>query len=85
MDAGRSVSPSSPDDISFLRLPDVKLMSGLSKSSLYALIREGSFPAPVPLGLRMVGWVKSEVQRWAAERIENRRVLSTGSAARKRA
>ena len=60
-------------------------MSGLSKSSIYEQIRAGSFPAPVPLGLRTVGWVWSEVQQWAADRIENRRVLSTGGAARKRA
>lgn len=83
-DAGRPASQTSLD-ISFLRLPDVIRMSGLSKSSLYALIRAGSFPAPVPLGLRIVGWVKSEVQQWAAERIENRRELSTEGAARIRA
>lgn len=84
MDAGCPASLSSPDDISFLRLADVKLMSGLSKSSLYALIRAKSFPAPVQLGPRTVGWVRSEVQQWAAERIEDRRALQA-VAVRKRA
>jgi prophage regulatory protein len=70
--AGSSASPSAPDDISFLRLPDVKLATGLSKSNLYGLIRANSFPAPVPLGLRSVGWVKSEIQQWAAERVRLR-------------
>ena len=37
------------DDVAFLRLPEVKAITGLSKSSLYALIREKSFPAPVRL------------------------------------
>lgn len=68
-DAGRSVLPSVLDEVSFLRLPDVKSVTGLSKSSLYALIRANSFPAPVRLGPRTVAWVRSEVKQWAAERV----------------
>jgi len=60
---------SSPDDVSFLRLPQVKSVTGLSKSSLYALIRANSFPAPVQLGPRTVAWVRSEIKQWAADRI----------------
>jgi hypothetical protein len=37
-------------EVSFLRLPKVKAVTGLSKTSLYALIKERSFPAPVRLG-----------------------------------
>ncbi|MHB1702266.1 MAG: helix-turn-helix transcriptional regulator [Acidobacteriaceae bacterium] len=73
MEASHSVLPSSPDDVSFLRLPDVKLVTGLSKSSLYALIRAESFPAPVRLGPRTVAWVRSEVKEWAVERISTSR------------
>jgi prophage regulatory protein len=58
-----------PDEVSFLRLPEVKLLTGLSKSSLYALIRANSFPAPVRLGPRTVAWVRSEIKQWAAERV----------------
>ena len=58
------------DDMSFLRLPQVKAMTGLSKSSLYALIRANSFPAPVRLGPRTVAWVRSEVTCWATERAQ---------------
>jgi prophage regulatory protein len=57
------------DDVSFLRLPEVKAVTGLSKTSLYALVREKSFPAPVRLGPRAVGWLKSEVKQWAVERV----------------
>lgn len=73
MAAGRSTLPSALDEVSFLRLPDVKLVTGLSKSSLYALIRANSFPAPVRLGPRTVAWVRSEVKEWAAERISTSR------------
>jgi prophage regulatory protein len=57
----------------FLRLPKVKAITGLSKSSLYELIRANSFPAPVRLGPRIVAWVTSEVKQWAAERISTSR------------
>lgn len=58
------------DEIGFLRLPEVKSVTGLSKSSLYALIRANSFPAPVQLGPRTVAWVRSEIKQWAEERIK---------------
>lgn len=69
MSAGRP-SSSATEDVSFLRLPEVKSVTGLSKSSLYALIRANSFPAPVQLGPRTVAWVRSEIKQWAAERIK---------------
>jgi prophage regulatory protein len=58
------------DEVVFLRLPDVKAVTGLSKTSLYALIKEKSFPAPVRLGPRAVAWVKSEIRQWAVERVQ---------------
>lgn len=60
---------SSLEDVSFLRLPDVKAVTGLSKTSLYTLIRNRNFPAPVRLGPRAVAWVRSEVKQWAANRV----------------
>jgi prophage regulatory protein len=64
------------DDVSFLRLPEVKMVTGLSKSSIYALIRADSFPAPVRLGPRTVAWVKSEIKQWATERVLTSRSLT---------
>ena len=64
------------DDVAFLRLPEVKAITGLSKSSLYALIKEKSFPAPVRLGARAVAWVRSEVRQWAAERVHASRSVA---------
>jgi prophage regulatory protein len=58
-----------PDEIIFLRLPEVKAVTGLSKSSLYDLIRANNCPAPVRLGPRTVAWVRSEIKQWAAERV----------------
>jgi len=66
---GHSASSINLDDVIFLRLPEVKAVTGLSKSSLYALIRERSFPPPVRLGARSVAWVRSEVRQWAVGRV----------------
>jgi prophage regulatory protein len=64
------------DDVAFLRLPEVKAITGLSKSSLYARIKEKSFPAPVRLGARAVAWVRSEVRQWAADRVHASRSVA---------
>ena len=39
-----------------LRRPEVELRTGLSRSSIYALMAEGIFPRPIRLGKRAVGW-----------------------------
>lgn len=55
-----------------IRLQDVKHSTGLGRSTIYKYISEGSFPKPVPLGDRAVGWVESEVMGWVMARIEER-------------
>lgn len=75
-EGGVSGTSDSLDDFSFLRLPDVKAITGLSKTSLYAMIREKSFPAPVRVGPRSVAWVRSEVRQWAVERVHSSRSVA---------
>lgn len=55
---------------SILRLPTVKGRTGLSRSTIYLRIAEGSFPPPISLGGRAVGWVEAEVNDWLIRRIE---------------
>jgi prophage regulatory protein len=52
-----------------LRLPQVKQTTGLSKSTIYARIAEGTFPKQIPLGPRLVVWVESDIQKWIAEQV----------------
>ncbi len=75
LENGKAISSES-DEVIFLRLPKVKAVTGLSKSSLYDLIRANNFPAPIRLGSRTVAWVRSEVTQWAAERILNSRAAT---------
>lgn len=51
-----------------LRRDDVLAMIGLSRSTLYNLVRDGRFPAPISIGQRAVGWRLSDVDEWVASR-----------------
>jgi len=53
----------------FLRLPQVKASTGLSKSTIYARIAEGTFPKQIPLGPRLVVWVESDIQNWITQQV----------------
>lgn len=47
-----------------LRLRDVMDATGLSRSTVYKLMREGSFPAPVHIGPKASRWRESAVRAW---------------------
>jgi prophage regulatory protein len=52
-----------------LRLPEVKATTGLSKSTIYSRIAEGTFPKQISLGPRLVVWVESDIQNWITEQV----------------
>jgi len=54
----------------FLRLPQVINRTGLKRSSIYAAMQAGTFPAQIPLGERAVGWKESDVDNWINDRIK---------------
>jgi len=54
----------------FIRLPQVKELTCLSKSSIYRLMDEGDFPKQIPLGARSVVWVKSQVEDWILSKVK---------------
>ena len=64
-----------------IRLKEVIDSTGLARSTIYKYIGEGSFPAPVSLGGRSIGFVSSEVCDWILARIEERD-LAEGTAVR---
>ena len=60
-----------------IRRKQVECRVGLKRSTLYQRIAEGTFPAPVALGARAVGWIESEVDQWLRDRIaESRRTAA---------
>ncbi len=55
-----------PDHIS--RCKDAMALTGLSRSTLYSMMSEGTFPASVKLGKRAIGWRSSVIQAWVDAR-----------------
>ena len=53
--------------LTILRRKEVEARTGLSRSTIYNRIKQGSFPAPVPLGVKSVGWIESEVDSFLAD------------------
>ncbi|RAZ87513.1 DNA-binding protein [Mesorhizobium hawassense] len=51
-----------PDRI--IRLGIVLARSGLSRSTIYRKIAEGSFPAQIKISVHGAGWRESDINRW---------------------
>ncbi len=57
--------------LTILRRRQVENRTGLSRSTLYLRISQGTFPRPINLGGgRAVGWIESEIDAWLKSRIE---------------
>jgi len=44
----------------------------ISKSQLYELMSQGSFPKPIKMGNRLNAWIESEYDAWVEARKEER-------------
>ena len=53
---------------SILRWPDVKKLTGLSRSTVFRFEREGTFPRRLQLGANSVGWSAEAISAWLAAR-----------------
>lgn len=67
--------------VKILRLPDVSALTGLSRSTIYGklslnpakpTLHDPTFPRPVDLGPRSIGFVEAEIDAWLQQRIANR-------------
>lgn len=54
----------------FLRLKQVKMLVGLSRSTIYARIKQGTFPPPISIGYRAVAWTSSSIADWQAQQMK---------------
>jgi prophage regulatory protein len=58
----QSHSPSGGSIDPFIRLGDFVAISGLGRTTVYALIRKGVLPSPIKLGARACGFRRSTVE-----------------------
>lgn len=59
-------------DRKVLSIREVVSRVGLSRSTIYEMIRRGEFPAPIELGPNRVGWLSDEIDAWLATRPRRR-------------
>lgn len=50
-----------------IRIKTVLARTGLSRSTLYRKIAEGTFPSQVRISIHGAGWHESAVNRWIAD------------------
>lgn len=50
--------------LKILKLSDVIKKTGLSRSTIYALLKRNEFPVKLQLSVRSVGFLESEVDNW---------------------
>jgi prophage regulatory protein len=56
----------------FMRLPATMAATGESRSTIYSKIKAGTFPKPVKLGPKAVGWVEDEIAAYNEAKIAAR-------------
>jgi prophage regulatory protein len=54
-----------------LRKPAVVERVGLSGTTIWRLVRDKRFPAPVQLSANAVGWREADIEAWVASRTES--------------
>lgn len=53
-----------------LKRKQVQDRTGVSRSGIYQKIADGTFPKPITLGPRAVGWLESSIDQWIQGRID---------------
>jgi prophage regulatory protein len=53
----------------------VEARTGLSRSSIYQKVAEGTFPKPIRLSAQSVGWLSHEIDEWIEQRIRASRLV----------
>ncbi|RAI37032.1 helix-turn-helix transcriptional regulator [Rhodoplanes serenus] len=53
-----------PDRI--IRMDTVRHRTGLSRSTIYRKIAEGTFPPQIKISINGTGWRESDIDRWVA-------------------
>ena len=68
--AAKPAKPAKQTDTqrTLLRRPQVETITGLSRSTIYRLIAEAKFPAPIRLTERCVAWPSDQIASWVDSR-----------------
>ena len=53
-----------------IRFPQLIKLIGLARSTVYVRIAEGTFPKPIKLGVRAIGWLESDIEEWIQSQVD---------------
>ena len=67
-DGAPEPSPRAATTPEIYQLPEVVAICGISRSTIYEMIRRDEFPAPVKLGARAVSERRNDIEAWLASR-----------------
>lgn len=56
----------------FIRAKELLKIIPYSRGRIYGMIKEGTFPAPVKMGVKATAWLESEILAWQRAAIERR-------------
>ncbi len=56
--------------VKYIRWHDLKEYLPFSKSTIYSMIKQGQFPAPIKLSVRVSAWSLEDVNKWLDARIQ---------------
>lgn len=59
--------------LAIMRRKQVEQRTGRSRSSIYADMAAGTFPKPVSIGPRAVGWIEAEISDWLRAQVAQSR------------
>jgi len=55
-------------EVQFYRLSQLNQQLSVSRSSIWAWVKEGSFPKPIKLGKNCTAWNAEDVHEWVQKR-----------------
>lgn len=68
--------------LTIIRRKQVEARTGLSRSTIYAKLRlnpkrpsdfDSTFPKPISVGAKAVGWIEAEIDAWLTAQVEKSR------------
>jgi len=63
----------SQSDLQLIRLRQVLMLVPFSRTTVYRLVSQGDFPSPIKIGHGSSAWLRSEVELWIENCINDSR------------
>lgn len=56
------------NDLKVMRMKNVVEVTGLCRATIYNRLKDGTFPTPIKLGEKSIGFLANEINAWIAEK-----------------